>query len=455
MQARGKRGPVVRLSCAAASLAIVAAPAFAQASDPTELDPTAPMAPLPDLGVDWPDMNAPDAPPPTDAGTEALPKPVAIDAAEERRYTVVIEGLQGVDEEPAIAKAFDAQSALREGRGQAANAAQIDRRSRADADLLAELLRSRGYYDATVDPRIETAQQALRVDSRSRGGASVHLPDRSELPGLKLGRPGSRGSAQGVRRPRRRRGHCRGRHKGRDGPSGRARRTRLCASRKSGSRKSRSITRPDRQPGASGAAGPVAHYGTISVSGSPPFSPRHIQTIARFAPGDPFKRSEVNDLRRALIATGLVAVADVKVVPSADRQTVDIDVHLEPAPMRTLAGELGYGTGEGVRAEASWQHRNFFNPEGALTLRGVAGTHEQLVVRRVCGEAISCAATRCSTCWHWRATSIATPIPRKDGAAERVDRAPEQHHLAQEMDVELRRRSHRHRRTRHLRRSQQ
>jgi translocation and assembly module TamA len=46
--------------------------------------------------------------------------------------------------------------------------------------------------------------------------------------------------------------------------------------------------------------------------------------------------------------------------------------------MRTIAGELGYGTGEGIRAEASWQHRNFFNPEGALTVRGVAGTQEQL-----------------------------------------------------------------------------
>ncbi|HEU4705056.1 MAG TPA: BamA/TamA family outer membrane protein, partial [Sphingomicrobium sp.] len=34
--------------------------------------------------------------------------------------------------------------------------------------------------------------------------------------------------------------------------------------------------------------------------------------------------------------------------------------------------------GEGVRAEASWQHRNLFNPEGALTVRGVAGTQEQL-----------------------------------------------------------------------------
>ncbi len=46
--------------------------------------------------------------------------------------------------------------------------------------------------------------------------------------------------------------------------------------------------------------------------------------------------------------------------------------------MRTVAGEVGYGTGEGPRAEASWQHRNLFNPEGALTVRGVIGTQEQL-----------------------------------------------------------------------------
>jgi translocation and assembly module TamA len=75
----------------------------------------------------------------------------------------------------------------------------------------------------------------------------------------------------------------------------------------------------------------------------------------------------------------LVSSADVRLVPSADRQVMNVDVRLEPAPMRTIAGELGYGTGEGVRAEASWQHRNLINPEGAVTFRGVAGTKEQLV----------------------------------------------------------------------------
>ena len=65
--------------------------------------------------------------------------------------------------------------------------------------------------------------------------------------------------------------------------------------------------------------------------------------------------------------------------PRDDGRIVDVDVRLEPAPTRTIAGELGYGTGQGARLEASWTNRNFFNPEGALTLRGVAGTKEQLL----------------------------------------------------------------------------
>ena len=65
-------------------------------------------------------------------------------------------------------------------------------------------------------------------------------------------------------------------------------------------------------------------------------------------------------------------------MPVDGGRTVDLAVRLEPAPSHTIAGELGYGTGEGARIEASWTARNFFNPEGALTLRGIAGTSEQL-----------------------------------------------------------------------------
>ncbi|NUT01413.1 MAG: BamA/TamA family outer membrane protein [Sphingomonas sp.] len=376
MSVRGKKRVVVRLSCAAAALAVPFAPAVAQAQGSAELDPTAPLDPMPDLGVEWPEMKIPEPAVP-EQGAETSPIPQPIDAAELRKYTLLLEGIQGVDDEPALVKAFDAQSALREGRGDAVNAAQIDRRSRADAELLEELLRSRGYYDAQVEPKIEVGTGALQVILGAEPGRQYTFQS-VELPGLDAAgeeaaalrkafavRTGDPVIAENVIKA------------GTDlqvalGEEG-------FALAEIGEQKievdhethTASLILPV-QPG------PVARFGQITVSGNPPFSPRHIATIARFDSGGPFKRSKVNDLRRALIATGLVASAEIHLVPSADRQSVNVDVHLEPAPMRTIAGELGYGTGEGVRVEASWQHRNFFNPEGALTLRGVAGTQEQL-----------------------------------------------------------------------------
>jgi translocation and assembly module TamA len=95
-------------------------------------------------------------------------------------------------------------------------------------------------------------------------------------------------------------------------------------------------------------------------------------------PGDGYDSASLDDLRRALIQTGLVSSVEVKPIDGTTPGIVDIGVKLTPAPPRTIAGELGYGSGEGARAEVSWTHRNLFPPEGALTLRGVLGTREQL-----------------------------------------------------------------------------
>ena len=113
-------------------------------------------------------------------------------------------------------------------------------------------------------------------------------------------------------------------------------------------------------------------------------SGEHLSEIARFEPGDIYQRSDEMDLRRAILATGLVgSVALTPVVvepPSAgDPGTVDIAVEMTEAPLRTLAGSIGYGTEEGFRLEGSWEHRNLFPPEGMLRVRGIAGTQEQLL----------------------------------------------------------------------------
>jgi translocation and assembly module TamA len=380
---------VARLLCAAASAALGTGAAIAQTAPPppppppappAELDPNAPLAPMPDLGIDWPDLNAKETVlPPEPAGPSAQQTAPAqeTEATGMLRYTVSVEGLATIGNAEDLLKAFRQQSTLEAERKDAANAAQVGRRASADADLLAELLRSQGYYDAMVDPRTERSGNMLRVILTADPGAQYRFAS-VELPGLD-----------------------------RAGPDAAKLRTAFAV--KAGDpviaqdviAAGLALTQALGEEGFAGAKvgdqdveinhqthlatlslpvdpGPVARFGAIRVNGRPPFSAHHVGIIARFRPGDQFQRSKVDDLRRALIATTLVANADIKVVPVQSGRVVDLDVHLEPAPSHTIAGDIGYGTGQGALIEATWTDRNFFNPEGALTLRGILGTSEQL-----------------------------------------------------------------------------
>ncbi len=124
-------------------------------------------------------------------------------------------------------------------------------------------------------------------------------------------------------------------------------------------------------------------FGNI-ISDLPEFlSGKHLENIARFDAGDIYRRSLVLDLRRAITATGLVsnvAVTPREVTPpTADAPgVVAMDVALTKAPLRTIAGGIGYGSDEGFRLAASWEHRNLFPSEGSLKVRGIIGTQEQL-----------------------------------------------------------------------------
>jgi len=372
-----------RLLCTAALSVGLAAPALAQSvkapTDPalpattppsTDLDPSAPLDPMPDLGVDWPDLKV-------GAPTAA---PGATTNAEEtttRRYSLTVEGLESLGNAEDLLTAFRAQSALEADRKDAANAAQIDRRSRADADLLAELLRSQGYYDADVEPVTRLAGDTVQVILEAAPGDQYRFAS-VELPGLDAAGPDAARLRQAfavkagdpvIASDVIAGGLALQTALGRDGFAEAKigeqdiavdHRTHLA-----------SLTLPVNP-------GPVARFGAIRVTGRPPFSAKHIWTIARFHKGDRFDRAAVEDLRRALIATTLVSVADIQVVPVDGGRTVDLSVRLRPAPSHTIAGSIGYDTGQGAIIEGSWQARNFFNPEGALTLRGVLGTTEQL-----------------------------------------------------------------------------
>ena len=379
MSGRGSARRAARWRCAAALCALVAWPALGQSvpappPDPADLDPSAPLAPLPDLEVGWPDLNSTDvtAAPPASPAQLAQGQDVG-----DHNYTFAIEGLNAVGDAEELLKAFRQQSALELDRKHPANAAQITRRARADAELLEQLLRSQGYYDADVEPRTESSGNLVRVVLEAAPGEQYRFAS-VELPGL---------DAAGAEAAR-----LRDAFAVKAGEpviaadviaAGIALQTALGEEGFAGAKIGEQVIEVDHGTRLATLVlpvtpGPVATFGNIQVNGKPPFSARHIWTIARFKRGQPFRRSKIDDLRRALIATSLVSAVEIRTVPTNGGRTVDLAVRLEPAPSHTIAGELGYGTGQGVRLEASWTDRNFFNPEGAVTLRGVAGTSEQL-----------------------------------------------------------------------------
>src|SRR3546814_11943895 len=63
------------------------------------------------------------------------------------------------------------------------------------------------------------------------------------------------------------------------------------------------------------------------------FGPKHVQLIARFKPGEIYNADEIYDLRRAIIATGLVSEVEIEPKRGAAQPDgsvlADLDVRME------------------------------------------------------------------------------------------------------------------------------
>lgn len=372
-----------RCWCAAAAGFLVLSPAVsraqtvgapggdvrANAQESDLLDPDAPLMPMPELGIDWPDLAL--AP-----GETATADTAIDDGTGEARYRYSIEGMDGVWTD-LMRQRFDEGSILRANRDKPANAAQIDRRARADSTLLGEVLRAEGYYDSRIDTRVEPAAGELLVTLEVVPGPVYRL-ERVDVAGLAAAgakqdelrqsfdvdaedpvNADAIAAAEAALRTR----------VGREGfPFAQVGEPRVVVDHAT-----RTATLAmDVQPGE------LLRFGRVTMRDERVFDAEHVLDIARFEPGDVYDSNSIEDLRRAIIQTGIVSAVRIDEVKGQAPGTVDLDMRIVPGPPRTIAGELGYGTGEGARAEVSWTHRNLFPPEGGVTLRGVLGTREQL-----------------------------------------------------------------------------
>ncbi|ONF97762.1 autotransporter assembly complex protein TamA [Sphingomonas jeddahensis] len=314
--------------------------------------------------------------------TETVPLQTAADVAEadapEIRYVTVVRGLDeiGLEDE------FKSLSALEEGDGKAANATQVNARGKEDEQLAVRLMKSLGYYDGVASVALETVPDRkgrLRAVLTATPGAIYKLgainvtanetvpPNlvREQLP-LKTGDPIEAARVQGAEAnvalvlPQR--GYPFVEVGDRD--------ILLDDTTLTGD-----YTLPVE-------TGPRSSFGVVRTEGDAVFDPDHLSIFPRFKQGELYDTRKRDDLREALVATGLFDSVGVEPVrtgkagPDGTEQ-VDLMVRQTKGPWRSLAGSGGYGTGEGVKLEGSWTHRNLFPPEGALILTAVGGTQQQ------------------------------------------------------------------------------
>lgn len=293
------------------------------------------------------------------------------------RYSVVVDGFGKTGLEPA----FRDSSALIDGDGKADTAAMVQARAHEDEALAVRLLYSEGYYDATALASLDQANDgALKAVISVTPGKRYRIGDivinagqtvppgliRDSLP-LRTGDyivaaavEGAEANV-GVKLPEN--GYPFAKLGQRD--------ILLDPATTTGD-----YTLPVE-------TGPRGSFRGITTTGErQAFGADHMKVISRFKPGELYDSRKVDDLRRALVATGLFSSISVDPVrtnePGPDgTEYVDLTVAQEAGKPRTLAGELGYGTGQGFRAEGSWTHRNLFPPEGALIASVIAGTQEQ------------------------------------------------------------------------------
>ncbi len=290
------------------------------------------------------------------------------------RYRLDVQGLDATG----LNARFRELSALRQGDGDRATPAQIAARTRGDRELLERLLFSEGWYGAAVDSAIETAPETgalirFTVASGERyrwRQITLDLypdapPRLTENFGLRVGEP-----IRAIEV---------------DEAEGRL----LVEMRRSGypfaELGARDVVLDEGPTGTyllTADIGPRGRFGRVRMTGDAPFDEDHANVIARFEPGDLYDADMVDDLRLALIQTQLFNGVTVIPVDTGERApdgtaVTDIRVEGSAGPEKQLIGQFGYASGEGLRAEGLWRHRNLIVPEGMFTARAVAGTREQ------------------------------------------------------------------------------
>jgi translocation and assembly module TamA len=366
----GGKAPEARASTAASAPASGENPAAMGYAPAADAELSAPLPPIDQFQV---------------APVQFAEEEAAVSGDTKVTYVVTLNGLDAADKETDVSlkTQFKSLSALNKDGRKAANTAMLSARLTEDSELIKTLLASDGWYDPQVSTRLERSDgpsglpmnAVIDVAPGKRFNfTSITVNADPTVPpaliadnlALKVGEP-------------------------------------IVAERVQGAEAKVALALPENgypfatigdrdillDPATGGGdytlpvtVGPRARFGGFRTEGKLAFDADHIQTLARFKQGELYDSRKVDDLRKALVATGLFSTVTAEPQKTGepapdDTEYVTMLVKQEAGPPRTIAGSAGYAAGEGFTLEGTWTNRNMFPPEGALIVHGIAGTQQQ------------------------------------------------------------------------------
>lgn len=255
--------------------------------------------------------------------------------------------------------------------------AGLKRRAEQDISQIRQVLRSEGYYDASVTPALGTGPEGVPrmhfdVDAGARysfgaiemqaSGDEARLPDAAALrtaSGLTTGQP-ARGESvveaeAAVVSFLKRRGF----------PDA------VFLDRKAVAHRANAVL----DVTSSFDAGRYATFGALRIDSESSLDADYIRGLVPWKEGAPWNQKQVDDFQAALRSTGLFRSVSVKAAETVDGTARDLDLAVDNARQRSVGGSLRYDTDQGPGVRVFWRHRNLlgraedFRAEADVSLR--------------------------------------------------------------------------------------
>lgn len=306
----------------------------------------------------------------SEQGDEAQSPPQESPAAR-IEYDVVIEGVKDRKLRDLIESASQLRALVKR---PPATIAGLDRRVRDDLERLQAVLKSEGYYAATLDHEIDAAVRPATVRMTVVPGVrytisafevdyagaftppSKHRPTLEDL-GVRLGVPARAPAIKSAER------RVPAFYAERGYPY--AKNVDLKAVVNHAERKMAIRISVD--------SGRQARFGSIAITGLSDVEENYIRRLVTWREGQIYDRREVVNTRSALSGTNLFNSIKISIAPKlAEKRRLPVTIALSERPHRSIGAGLSYSTDVGFGGEVFWEHRNILqhNEKLRVTLKG-------------------------------------------------------------------------------------